>query len=73
MKRRRKGSPSWLKPGVKVDYHSIIGGPVTAPSLEVVAGPQELGGPGGTWCVWLDGKSGCVSVEAVTPAAGVSP
>ena len=50
--------------GDLVDYHSIIGGPVTKPGLRIVRGPDFLGGH--TWVYWLDGKRGCVAAEACT-------
>jgi len=53
---------------VVVDYHSIIGGPVTQAGLSIESGPRQLG-RGGPWVVWLKDKSGCVSIEAITRAA----
>ncbi len=57
----------WIKGGEKVNYHSIIGGEVTTPGLEVKAGPQELGEGSGNWVVWLTEKSGAVSCDVVSP------
>lgn len=65
MKRRTKKPPAWLKPGVRVDYHSIIGGPVTLANAVVRDGPCLMCDH---WSVWLEGKSGSVAVEAVTRA-----
>lgn len=56
----------WLLPGVLVDYHGIIGGPVTEAGLSVLGKPFILGGHSAV--VMLKGRSGCVAVEAVTPA-----
>lgn len=56
--------PRWLKVGDVVDYHAMIGGPVTQAGMVVRAGPQLL--MGHTWVVWLHGKAGCVAVDAVT-------
>lgn len=57
--------PAWIVEGVAVDYHSIIGGPITQRGLVVRAGPSKMGDH---WSVWLVGKAGCVCVEACTPA-----
>lgn len=57
--------PAWIKPGVRVDYHSIIGGPVTLAGAAVRSGPHRMGDH---WSVWLEGKAGGVDVEACTPA-----
>jgi hypothetical protein len=56
----------WIKVGTKVDYHSIIGGPVTQDGMVVREPAQQLPG-GGQWVCWLKGKAGCVSCESVTP------
>ena len=66
-KPRRRRPPKWLTIGVHVDYHAVIGGPVTQSNLEVRSGPEKL--PSGQWVVWLWGKTGCVSVDAVSLAA----
>ncbi len=55
--------PDWLHDGVEVDYHSIIDGPITG-RFKVEGEPYRLNGE--RWVVWLHGKSGCVSVEALT-------
>jgi len=65
-RRRKEAPPEWLRVGSGVDYHSIIGGPVTQAGLVVRDGPRQLSA--GDWVVWLEGKGGCVAVEAVTPA-----
>jgi hypothetical protein len=64
--RKPKPKPGWIKVGDVVDYHSIIGGPVTHPGLKVLNGPELLGGH--PWVVWLEGHRGCVAVDACTPA-----
>jgi len=58
---------AWIKIGTLVDYHAIIGGPVTKARMEVREPAQRL--TSGHWVCWLKGKAGCVSVEAVTPHA----
>ena len=58
--------PTWPKVGDLVDYHSVIGGPVTQAGLIVREPVQLLGGH--SWVVWLAGKAGCVFVEALTPS-----
>lgn len=55
----------WIRPGAVVDYHAVIGGPVTDRGRVVASGPERLGG--GQWVAWLDGKPGCVAVEALMP------
>lgn len=55
--------PAWMVEGAIVDYHSIIGGPITQPGMVVRAGPQLMCGH---WSVWLKGKAGSVAVEACT-------
>jgi hypothetical protein len=59
-----KADYSWMQVGIMVDYHSIIGGPVTSTHV-VRSGPELLGGH--TWVLRLEGKSGCVACEACTP------
>lgn len=56
----------WVRPEVLVDYHSVIGGPVTQGGLVVRAGPVR--DAAGQWVCWLTGKSGSVAVEALTAA-----
>lgn len=58
--------PAWPSVGDHVDYHSIIGGPVTQHDLVVRSGPQLMGR---SWVVWLTGKAGCVAVEACSRVA----
>jgi len=57
----------WLQVGTVVDYHSIIGGPITKSAMVVREPAQRL--PGGQWVCWLRGKAGCVSCDAVTAVA----
>jgi hypothetical protein len=56
---------AWIKPDAKADYHSIIDGPVTQPNMTVRVEPQIMCG---SWVTWLEGKSGCVACDALTPA-----
>jgi hypothetical protein len=58
---------SWIQVGTIVDYHSIIGGPITKAAMVVRKPAQRL--PGGQWVCWLRGKAGCVSCDSVTPVA----
>jgi hypothetical protein len=53
--------PAWPAVGDRVDYCSVIGGPPVRFNQIVRAGPQLVCG---TWCVWLEGKIGCVAVKA---------
>ena len=57
----------WIQVGTLVDYHSIIGGPITKAAMVVREPAQRLAG--GQWVCWLRGKAGCVSCDAVTPVA----
>ena len=69
---RSQGIPRYIpKVGDLVDYHSIIGGPVTKPGLTVTHEPYYLGGPKGALVCFVDGVSGCVAVKALTPAVEV--
>jgi len=67
----RGKQPTWPKVGDVVDYHSVIGEEVTQAGMVVRHGLQRLGDPEcGPWVVWLEGKAGCVVVEALTPPTG---
>lgn len=57
--------PNEIKIGLKVDYHNIIGGPVTLSNCTIRTDPHYL--PGSGWVIWLHEKSGCVSIEQLTP------
>jgi hypothetical protein len=52
--------------GDKVDYHSVIGGPVTKAGLTITSDPLYM--PSGDMVVFVDGVSGYVAIEALTPA-----
>ena len=57
----------WLQVGTVVDYHAILGGPITKAAMVVSEPAQRLAG--GQWVCWLRGKAGCVSCDSVTPVA----
>ena len=59
-----------IKKGMMVDYHSIIGGPVTKANCEVTIEPYDMaaGLRRKLWVCHIDGIRGCVSVEALTKA-----
>jgi hypothetical protein len=64
---------AWLKVGTRCDYHSTIGGPVTQPGLTVRDEPFPIPAPRGyrmkpSWCVMLNGKSGWVACESLSPS-----
>ena len=62
---------AWIVVGAIVDYHGVIGGPVTQAGLMVRDAPFEIGGRGcrsGGWCAMLNGKTGWVACDALTPA-----
>jgi len=58
---------AWIQIGVVVDYHAILGGPITRAAMAVREPAQRLAG--GQWVCWLRGKVGCVSCDAVTLVA----
>lgn len=51
--------------GDNVNYHSIIGGPVTSTGHKIKAIERE---PNNYGCdvAWITGKSGCVALEALS-------
>lgn len=54
-----------IEVGDRVDYHSIIGGPITSKDHTVkLIGPE----PNNFGCnvAWVSGKSGCVAIEALS-------
>lgn len=53
--------------GAPVDYHGIIGGPVTKAGCKVTSEPWEMGG---TLVVMIDGVRGAVAVDALSLAVG---
>lgn len=58
--------PSFWMPraGDAVDYHSIIGGPISSHGHTVTSvGELASGSP----VAWITGKAACVSVDALTP------
>lgn len=57
-----------FKKGDKVDYHSIIGGPVTKAGLTVTVAPYELNPGSKRMVAFVDGVRGCVAIEALTRA-----
>lgn len=64
----------WLREGTLVDYHGVIGGPVTIAGLTVRGEPFPTPTPRGyrgkpSWCVMLNGKSGWVACDALTRAS----
>jgi hypothetical protein len=54
--------------GDKVDYHSIIGGPVTS-KWHTVQTVQLAPNNFGRAVAWISGKSGCVALDALTHTA----
>ena len=60
--RRKKGKvPAFIIKGAHVDYHSIIGGPVTTPDCVVQCDPYPLGSPDGEMVVFVTKVNGCIS------------
>jgi hypothetical protein len=57
-------TPSWPVEGDLVDYSSTIGRAPTMLGAVVRVAPRQL--PSGEWVVWLHGKSGCVSLRALS-------
>lgn len=62
---------SWIKPGIKCDYHAFIDGPPTEFNLTVETEPELLSGH--KWVTWLIGKCGCVACEALSKEAEYVP
>lgn len=50
--------------GMKVNYHSIIGGPVTKPDCTVTFEPWMMHGQ---WVCMIDKVLSCVSCDALSP------
>lgn len=66
---RRESKTAWPQVGDVVDYHALLDGPITIRSAKVVH-VQTLPSIGTPRRVaWIEGKAGCVAVEALTPAA----
>mgnify|MGYP003636706592 CR=1 FL=1 len=58
---------SFYNVGDKVNYHSIIGGPVTSTGheiIEILLKPNNFGSN----VAWLTNKSSCVSLSALSHA-----
>ena len=53
--------------GDKVDYHSVVGGPVTSTGHTIRAVERK---PNNYGCdvAWITGKAGCVALDALTPS-----
>ncbi len=52
-----------IRVGMTVDYHSIIGGPVTEPGCTITHEPWMMNG---TWVCMIDKRHGCVSCDALS-------
>jgi hypothetical protein len=57
-----------FKVGDRVHYHRIIGEPHDGKEYEIYAVDPDLGGSGQA-VAWLKGKSGCVSMAALSAAS----
>lgn len=55
-----------IRKGDRVDFHSVIGGPVTLAGATVECEPFEAAS--GDWVTFISGQRGYVAVEALTPA-----
>ena len=53
--------------GDKVDYHSVIGGPVTSTG-HIVRTVQLAPNNFGRDVAWITDKAGCVACDALTPS-----
>lgn len=53
--------------GYKVDYHSIVGGPVTSTGHTIRAVERRPNNYGRD-VAWVTGKAGCVALDALTPS-----
>jgi hypothetical protein len=56
----------WMTKGTKVNYHSIIGGPVTIEDAVITEEPYMFSGH--TPCVWIDKKNCVASCDAISKA-----
>ena len=54
-----------IEVGTKVNYHSIVNGPITS-SGHIVEAIEPKPNNYGTTVAWITGKSGCVSIKALT-------
>lgn len=53
--------------GDRVDYHSIIGGPITSYGHQI----RSFGVVGSSGVAWITGKSGGVALTALSPAVDI--
>ena len=53
-----------IKIGMLVDYHSMVGGPITKPRCQITSEPWPLGH--GDLVVKIDKMRGGVSLDAIT-------
>lgn len=60
-------SDTTIKVGDYVDFHSVIGGPITLRHRRVYQTCDDFHGRS---VAWISGKAGCVAVEALTPSQG---
>jgi len=68
MRRPKRTQTCPFKIGDRVDYHSIIGGPVTIANTAVESEPWDLCG---SLVVKIEGKAGGVDIDALTPVQDV--
>lgn len=54
-----------IRKGMKVDFHSIIGGPVTEPDCIITVEPWMMCG---TWVCMINKRQSCVSCDALSLA-----
>lgn len=59
-----------IKIGMKVDYHSMIGGPVTKYNCKIESNPWRIGS--GEWIVLISGIRGGVSLKAISEVNGMN-
>jgi hypothetical protein len=54
-----------MKAGDKVNYHSVIGGPVTSTGHEIRT-IEKMPNNYGSDVAWITGKSGCVDLDSLS-------
>jgi hypothetical protein len=62
--KRMKAPPAWMVVGALVDYSAFIGAPPTILLTKIRRAPWQL--DNGQWVALLEGKSGCVAIEAAS-------
>jgi hypothetical protein len=65
--RTKTESTDWVRSGAHADYHGVIGGPIALYATKI----RDVSELNGRPVAFLEGKAGCVAVDALTPAKSV--